>query len=176
MTGVFGENSGGDLFTTFKPGLEKAYVRFYTKFAADHGYEHHFVAMGGYTPATPWPNPKAGTRPNGDDRLAIFIDPVGFYGRYPPPGVWTLYSYWSEMKISADGKYWGNVLAPVNALLIALFAGWVVRKAVVDEEFESETSAWKAYWRVANRYLAPTALVIVLIDLIIGWEHILQTF
>ena len=70
--------------------------------------------MGGYNPSTPWPNPKAGSRPNGDDRLAILIDPVGFYGRYPPPGVWTMYSYWSEMKSSADGKYWGNVLAPVK--------------------------------------------------------------
>lgn len=69
-----------------------------------------------------------------------------------------------------------NVLAPVNALLIALFAGWVVKKVVVDEEFASETPAWKSYWRIANRYLAPAALVIVLIDLVIGWERILQAF
>jgi NSS family neurotransmitter:Na+ symporter len=69
-----------------------------------------------------------------------------------------------------------NVLAPVNALLIALFAGWVVRKSVVDEEFGNDTAAWKAYWRVANRFLAPAALVIVLIDLVIGWEQILQAF
>jgi NSS family neurotransmitter:Na+ symporter len=69
-----------------------------------------------------------------------------------------------------------NVLAPINALLIALFAGWVVRNVVVDEEFSSDTATWKAYWRVANRYLAPAALIIVLIDLVIGWERILQAF
>ncbi len=69
-----------------------------------------------------------------------------------------------------------NVLAPVNALLIALFAGWVVRKIVVDEEFASDSAGWKSYWRIANRYLAPAALVIVLIDLVIGWEQILQAF
>ena len=69
-----------------------------------------------------------------------------------------------------------NVLAPINALLIALFAGWVVRNIVVDEEFSSDTATWKAYWRVANRYLAPAALIIVLIDLVIGWERILQAF
>jgi len=69
-----------------------------------------------------------------------------------------------------------NVLAPINALLIALFAGWVVRNVVIDEEFSSDTATWKAYWRVANRYLAPAALMIVLIDLVIGWERILQAF
>jgi NSS family neurotransmitter:Na+ symporter len=59
-----------------------------------------------------------------------------------------------------------NVLAPVNALLIALFAGWVIRSSVVDEEFSGDTSRWKTYWRFANRYLTPVALLIVLIDLL----------
>jgi NSS family neurotransmitter:Na+ symporter len=69
-----------------------------------------------------------------------------------------------------------NVLAPVNALLIALFAGWIVRKIVVDEEFAGDTVGWKTYWRITNRYLAPAALIIVLIDLVIGWKQILQAF
>lgn len=69
-----------------------------------------------------------------------------------------------------------NVLAPANALLIALFAGWVVRKVVIDEEFESDTKAWITYWRFANRFLVPAALIIVMIDLVIGWERILQAF
>ena len=59
-----------------------------------------------------------------------------------------------------------NVLAPVNALLIALFAGWVLRSDAVDEEFADDTAGWKKYWRFANRYLTPVALLIVLIDLI----------
>ncbi len=61
-----------------------------------------------------------------------------------------------------------NVLAPINAFLIALFAGWVISTKVVDEEFSSDTSAWKTYWRVANRFLAPAALTIVFIDLVTG--------
>lgn len=69
-----------------------------------------------------------------------------------------------------------NVLAPANALLIALFAGWVIRKVVVDEEFGSDSAAWRAYWRVANRYLAPAALIIVMIDLVFGWKQLLQAF
>ncbi len=116
MTGTLGKDSGGDLYTSFKQGYDKVYLRFYTKFAADHGYEHHFVALGGYNPPTPWANPRAGTRPRGDDRVIVFIDPHGFYGKYPPPGVWGLYTYWNEMKISADGRYWGNVLSPAQAV------------------------------------------------------------
>ena len=61
-----------------------------------------------------------------------------------------------------------NVLAPINALLIALFAGWVLRKSVVDQEFEETASRWKSYWRITNRYLAPAALIIVFIDLVTG--------
>lgn len=69
-----------------------------------------------------------------------------------------------------------NVLAPVNALLIALFAGWVVGKVVIDEEFGADTALWKSYWRIANRFFVPAALIIVLIDLIVGWEQILEAF
>jgi len=61
-----------------------------------------------------------------------------------------------------------NVMAPINAFLIALFAGWVVRSVVVDEEFRADTPVWRFYWRLANRILAPAALIIVFIDLVTG--------
>lgn len=61
-----------------------------------------------------------------------------------------------------------NILAPINAFLIALFAGWVLRSAVVDEEFSADNTIWRVYWRVANRFLAPAALIIVFIDLVTG--------
>jgi S-formylglutathione hydrolase FrmB len=118
MTGTLGENSGGHLFKKFR-NVDKAFLRFYTRFAQDHAYEHHFVALGGHNPPTRWPNPKAGTCPRGDDRVHVFIDPVGWYGKYPPPGVWNLYTYWAEMKKSADGKYWGNCLQPARQVRIS---------------------------------------------------------
>ena len=59
-----------------------------------------------------------------------------------------------------------NVLAPICALLIALFAGWVLRESVVEEEFAGDSPGWKKYWRFANRYLTPVALLIVLVDLL----------
>ncbi len=59
-----------------------------------------------------------------------------------------------------------NVLAPINAFLIALFAGWVLRDMVVNEEFGAGAPVWKKYWRITNRFLAPAALLIVLVDLL----------
>lgn len=85
--------------------------------------------------------------------------PLGFLG--VDKGIFGLFDYTIA-----------NVLAPFNALLIALFAGWVLRKKVVDEEFAGDSPAWKSYWRFANRYLTPAALIIVLIDLAIGWERL----
>ncbi len=59
-----------------------------------------------------------------------------------------------------------NVLLPVNALLIALFAGWVINSASVQEEFDQDSAAWRTYWRFTNRYIAPVAIGIILWDLL----------
>lgn len=59
-----------------------------------------------------------------------------------------------------------NILLPINALLIAVFAGWVLSKRSVDEEFAQDSSGWRAYWRFANRYVAPIAIGIVMLDLL----------
>tara|TARA_B100000959_G_scaffold56465_1_gene58884 strand:- start:315 stop:1679 length:1365 start_codon:yes stop_codon:yes gene_type:complete len=61
-----------------------------------------------------------------------------------------------------------NLLLPINAFLIAAFSGWVIRNSIMDEQFSSETSTWKIYWRFTNRYIAPIAIGAVLIDLISG--------
>ncbi len=115
---VIGTNdTGGYLFTTFEE-MDKTYLRFYTKFGLGHGYEHHFVMLGCNKEKLPWPFPKAGTSPKGDDHMYVYIDPIGFGGKYPPPGPWCLYSYWAEMKISADNSYWGNVTKPIDPVAV----------------------------------------------------------
>jgi hypothetical protein len=117
MAGTLGENSGGHLYARF-PGVDKAFLRFYVKFAPDHAYEHHFVWLGGHNPPTRWPWPRAGTCPRGDERISVGIEPIGWYGRYPPPGAWVFYNYWHEMKISADRKYWGNGVSLADPPLV----------------------------------------------------------
>lgn len=117
MTATLGENTGGHLYTRLPRGVDTAFARFYVKFAADADYIHHFVHLGGYNPPTSWPQGGAGTRPRGDDRITVGIEPFGDYGRYPAPGIWNFYAYWHEMKISADGKHWGNGLRPAQPAL-----------------------------------------------------------
>lgn len=98
--------------------MDAAFARFYVKFAPEADYIHHFVHLGGYNPPTPYPQGGAGERPRGDERVTVGIEPHGDYGRYPPPGIWSLYVYWHEMKISADGRYWGNGLRPAQPALV----------------------------------------------------------
>ncbi len=103
-----GENTGGHLYTTYAE-QERVFLRFYVKFI-DVQYLHHFVGLGGYRPKTRWPQGHAGTKPNGDERFTVAIEPHGQNGRHKAPGIWSFYNYWCEMKRSADGKHWGNGL------------------------------------------------------------------
>src|SRR5690625_2909946 len=57
MTATRNQNYGGELYKTFERGWDKIHLRFYTKFAQDHGNYHHFVALRGF--ADPLPTPQA---------------------------------------------------------------------------------------------------------------------
>jgi hypothetical protein len=118
ITATLGTDTGGHLYTRLPRPVDTAYVRFYVKFAKDDGYVHHFVSFGGYDPPTSYPQGGAGTRPEGHERITVGIEPTGDHGHYPPPGIWNFYAYWHEMKISADGKYWGNSLLPTRPALV----------------------------------------------------------
>ncbi len=118
MTATLGENTGGHLYARLPRAVETAFARFYVKFAEDTGYLHHFVTLGGYRPATAWPQGGAGERPRGDERVTVGIEPTGDYGRFPAPGIWNFYAYWPEMKGSADGRFWGNSLKPIQPAVI----------------------------------------------------------
>lgn len=108
VTATVGENTGGHVYTTY-PEQDRVFLRFYVKFL-DAEYWHHFVGLGGYRPKTRWPQGHAGTKPNGDERFTVAIEPHGQNGRHKPPGIWSFYNYWCEMKPSARGKHWGNGL------------------------------------------------------------------
>jgi hypothetical protein len=108
VTATVGENTGGHVYTTYEE-QERVYLRFYVKFL-DAEYWHHFVGLGGYRPKTRWPQGHAGEKPRGDERFTVAIEPHGLNGRQKPPGIWSFYNYWCEMKRSADGKHWGNGL------------------------------------------------------------------
>jgi NSS family neurotransmitter:Na+ symporter len=58
-----------------------------------------------------------------------------------------------------------NLLLPINALLIATFSGWVIKNSLMEEQFSQDSANWQIYWRFTNKFIAPIAIGIVLIDL-----------
>ena len=61
-----------------------------------------------------------------------------------------------------------NLMLPFNALLIALFSGWVLRRTVPVDQFDGDGSAWFAFWRFSVRYIAPVAIGLIALDLLRG--------
>jgi len=118
LTATVGQNEGGHLYRKLPRELETAFFRFYVKFPKDAGYIHHFVHMGGYRPATNWPQGGAGSKPVGNERMTVGIEPYGESGRHPAPGVWNFYPYWHEMKPSVGNRYWGNSIQPPQPAII----------------------------------------------------------
>ncbi len=59
-----------------------------------------------------------------------------------------------------------NVLIPLNALLIAALCGWGISQSSAVAELGSPSPRWLGWWRFINRYVAPVAIGIVLIDLL----------
>lgn len=112
ITGTPTRNPGGNLYRRLPREVDQLFLRFYVKFPEPANYVHHFVHIGGYHPSTAWPQGGAGSRPAGNDRVTVGIEPFGRDGRVPAPGDWNFYAYWHEMKISADKRYWGNALTP----------------------------------------------------------------
>lgn len=103
MTHVGGRGTGAHLYRRLEPGYEQLFYRFYVKFDVDCGPIHHFFHVGGYHPATPWPQGGAGQRPAGNERFSTGVEPFGDKWR------WDFYSYWMEMRGSPPrGQCWGN--------------------------------------------------------------------
>jgi hypothetical protein len=100
-----GTNTGGHLYKQLSPGVDDTlYVRYYIKYPAGGQYGHTGVWMGGSNPASPWPNPQAGIKPSGNDRILAAVEDNWQIGQFDH------YDYWMNMRLSSDGNYWGNRL------------------------------------------------------------------
>src|SRR5216117_2301993 len=91
-------------------GYDELYVRWYVKYQAGAPWHHTGVWLGGYNPPSNWPNPQAGIRPVGDDRVSFAVEPV--WGNGGPNPVLDFYNYWMQMHTCSGcgGSYWGNAL------------------------------------------------------------------
>lgn len=57
----------------------------------------------------------------------------------------------------------GPILAPLSALLIVLFTGWRLKKAIIDEEIGGEGEALGRFIMIFVRWIAPVFMGIVLV-------------
>ncbi len=109
-----------DLYKKLAPN-DELFVRYYAKYQAGIQWHHTGVWFGGYNPATPYPNPMAGLKPNGDDRISVSIEPV--YGVGAPNPRFDFYNYWMQMHSWMDmpmgsTAYYGNSLVHQNGFVV----------------------------------------------------------
>jgi subtilisin family serine protease len=98
-------NTGGHLYKQLSQGIDDTlYVRYYVKYPTNNDYSHNGIWLGGTNPPLAWPNPQAGTRPTGSDRLMAAAEQNTQTNRFDH------YDYWMGMRQSGDGNYWGNLL------------------------------------------------------------------
>ncbi len=143
-----GEDTGGGLTKWFE-SADTLFIRFYTKFAADCDYVHHFVTLRanrGLSGGDRWSGfGGAGLKPEGTDRFSTAIEPWGDWGRNPPPGRWNFYSYWHEMEVSRDGKYWGNAFS-VPAAPVIVRDRWICVEFMLQHNTPGQADGAQAFW------------------------------
>jgi hypothetical protein len=143
-----GENQGGGLTKWFEP-VERVFVRFYVRFDPNCDYVHHFVTLRankGLHGGDKWSGfGGAGLRPAGDERFSTALEPWGNWGRWPAPGKWNFYSYWHEMQVSPDGKYWGNSFLPEPQEVIPKDR-WICAEFMLKQNSSGQSDGEQACW------------------------------
>jgi len=122
-----------DLYKRLDAGQDELYVRWYAKYQSGAPWHHTGVWFGGYNPPSNWPNPQAGIRPLGNDRVSFAVEPV--WGSGGPNPVLDFYNYWMQMHTcsACGGSYWGNALISRTAFTSSDNTWACVEVHAVDE-------------------------------------------
>jgi YD repeat-containing protein len=101
---IAGVNTGGHLYKMLSTPVDTLYVRYYIKYPTNATPHHSGIWMGGFNPASAWPDPQAGSKPNGSDRFIAGAEQNTVIGSFDH------YNYWVAMHPDGVGSYWGNFL------------------------------------------------------------------
>lgn len=78
------------------------------------------------------------------------------------------FNYWADVKVffgytffEAIDKLTANIMLPLGGLLIAIFAGWVIKRADVEEELAVKNATLFNIWYFTTRYITPALVVVV---------------
>jgi NSS family neurotransmitter:Na+ symporter len=81
------------------------------------------------------------------------------WGDFRPLG---MFKFFAEKSIFDVMDFFvANIFLPLNALLIAVFAGWIMSRKATLEELGWTDGPRYAYWRFILRYVAPVAFGII---------------
>ncbi len=105
------------------PDHDEVFVRWYVKYDAGVEWHHSGMWFGGYNPGQSYPSPGAGTKPDGDDRFSISIEPVFGVGgasgaRFDFYNYWMNMHSWMETPTNDGTSYYGNALVHANDFTI----------------------------------------------------------
>jgi NSS family neurotransmitter:Na+ symporter len=82
------------------------------------------------------------------------------------------FNHWSDVRLLFDlgifdtlDKLTTNILLPLGGLMMAIFAGWVMRPDHVQDELGLKTVAFRA-WRFIIRYVSPIAIMMIFLSLL----------
>lgn len=143
-----GTDTGGGLTKWFEPA-DTVFVRFYTRFDKGCDYVHHFVTLRankGLRGGDKWTGfGGAGNKPAGDERFSTAIEPWGNWAEWKAPGRWNFYSYWHEMDVSKDGKFWGNSFGAPMAPLIPK-ERWICVEFMLKHNSPGQADGEQAFW------------------------------
>jgi hypothetical protein len=143
-----GQDNGGGLTKWFEPA-DPVFIRFCTRFDPACDYMHHFVTLRankGLHGGDKWSGfGGAGLKPEGTERFSTAIEPWGNWGRWPAPGRWNFYSYWHEMEVSKDGKYWGNSFG-VPAAPVIPRGRWICVEFMLKHNAPGQPDGEQAFW------------------------------
>jgi hypothetical protein len=107
-----GSNRATQFYKSFGAGYDELYFRYYAKYVGNGPWHHTGLWIGGYNPPLPYPYPRAGEKPNGDDWYSIGLEPIPSYTGAPMD----FYTYWRGMQswmsnpTGAVGDYYGDTL------------------------------------------------------------------
>ena len=76
--------------------------------------------------------------------------PLGFIGRFEGKTLFDLYDFLTA-----------NIMLPLGALLMAVFAGWIMTRE--DTEDELAMKSGYGIWRILIRYVAPIGIGVIFI-------------
>ena len=98
-----------------------------------------------------------GLLPALSDNVLAGVKPLGVIGVFAEMSFFQVFDF-----VTA------SVLLPVNALLISLFAGWVVKTSAIRRELAFDHDRVFMLWHLLLRYVAPIAMLLITVSGLIG--------